>query len=111
MKKATTTPDSTKTPKAPKTRTRRTPEQVVADLEAKIAQVKERAAQRAVKAAPDGKAFVAARLAVSKALEAARESSNEPMRGALEEAFGALERHAEEAGEAAPAKKVKTRAA
>ena len=84
-KNPTTTDAPTKKP-----RTRRTPEQIVADLEAKIADVKKRAAAKEAKAAPEGKLFMAAVKATDKALDAARESGNEEMVHALETARAAL---------------------
>lgn len=54
------------------TRKHRTPEQVVLDLEAKIAAVKARAASRQAKANPAGKALVLAVKAIDKALGVGR---------------------------------------
>ena len=54
-----------------KTYTRRTPDQIVADLEAKIAEVKARAAAKEAKKDPDAKALMAAAKAIDKALGAA----------------------------------------
>ena len=65
-----------------KTYTRRTPEQMVADLEAKIAAVKARAATKKAKAEPAGKALLVAAKAVDKAIEAAQ--GNEELVRALE---------------------------
>ena len=65
-----------------KTYTRRTPEQMIADLEAKIAAVKARAATKKAKADPAGKALTAAAKAVDKAIEAAQ--GNDDLVRALE---------------------------
>ncbi|MCA9643871.1 MAG: hypothetical protein KC492_24425 [Myxococcales bacterium] len=88
---------TTKTP-APTKRNRRTPEQIVADLEAKIEDVRTRAARRAAKQAPEGKAFLAASRAVSKALEAAHGAKDQAMAEALQAALGSLAQHAKAAG-------------
>jgi N-methylhydantoinase B/oxoprolinase/acetone carboxylase alpha subunit len=71
---------------SPKTETRkhRTPEQVVADLEAKIAAVKQRAASKEAKANPVGKALLLAVKAIDKAQAVAAEAKNEPLGRALE---------------------------
>ena len=50
-----------------KTRIRRTPEQMIHDLETKITGIREREAAKQVKASPEGSAFLAARRAVKKA--------------------------------------------
>jgi hypothetical protein len=59
-----------------KNRTRRTPEQIVADLEAEITRVKARAAAKEAKAAPEVKPLMAAVKAVEKALVAASGAGN-----------------------------------
>ena len=80
-----------------KTYTRRTPDQQIADLEAKIAAVKQRAETRQaaaeVKGSPDGVAFVAAVKAADRALRVAGEHRNEAMVRALEAARAALAQH------------------
>ena len=94
----------TKTPTAPETaepakpRRRRTPEQMIADKQAEIAEIEARAARRAAKKSPEGSAFVAARSAIKRALKAAREATDDPMAEALENAYGQLEAYAEGAG-------------
>jgi len=79
------------------TRTRRTPEQIVADLEAKIEAVKDRAAAKEaaaeVKGSPDGTAFLAAVRAVDKAMRVAGEEENDQMARALEAARASLAGH------------------
>jgi len=80
-----------------KTYTKRTPEQLVADLEARIASVKERAAVKEaaaeVKGSPDGVAFLAAVKAADRAIRAAGEHENEPMLRVLEAARAPLAEH------------------
>ena len=78
------------THETPKKKTRRTPEQIVADLEAKIEAVKARAANREAKAAPEGKALIAALRALDKATEEARAVGDEEMVAALEAAHAPL---------------------
>jgi predicted ATPase len=80
-----------------KTYVRRTPEEVVADLEAKIAAVKEKAAAKEaaaeVKGSPDGQAFLAAVKAADKAIRVAGDARNEAMLRALEAARAPLAEH------------------
>jgi hypothetical protein len=80
-----------------KTYARRTPEQVVADLEAQIAAVKQRAEAKQVaaevKGSPDGVAFLAAVKAADKAIRVAGEHKNEPMVRVLEAARAPLAEH------------------
>lgn len=80
-----------------KTYTRRTPEQVVADLEARIATVKQRAAAKEaaaeVKGSPDGVAFLAAVKAADRAIRVASEQKNDAMVRALETARAPLAEH------------------
>ena len=79
------------------THTRRTPEQIVAEYEAKIAAVKARAAANVAKASPEGAAFLIAARALQKAQVAAQAAKDEPMSQAIEAAFGALSAYAVEA--------------
>jgi hypothetical protein len=59
-----------KTATAPaKTRTRRTPEQMVADLQAEIERVRARAAAKEAKSNPEGRAFITAAKALDKAMD------------------------------------------
>ena len=53
-------------------RKRRTPDQIVADLEAEIERVKARAAAKEAKQSAEGKAFIAAVKALDKAMETAK---------------------------------------
>jgi hypothetical protein len=80
------------------THTRRTPEQIVADFEAKIAAVKARAAAKQAKASPEGAAFLVAARALQKAQAAAEAAKDQPMDRVLETALAALSAHAVEAG-------------
>jgi hypothetical protein len=76
------TTTATKTPK--KKRARRTHEQIIADLEAKIEAVRTRAAKKEVKASPTGKALLTAIKALDKAIEAAEAEGDTEMLRALE---------------------------
>lgn len=71
-------------------RTIRTPEQMIADLEAEIARVKARAAAKEARASDDGKAFMAAVRGVDKTMDAAKEAENDAMLHALESARATL---------------------
>ena len=61
--------------KAPKTRTRRTPEQQIRDLEAKIAGIKERAERKKIKKDPALRHVNAAARAIDKALAATTDAA------------------------------------
>ena len=80
-----------------KTYVRRTPEQVVADLEAEIAAVKQRAAAKEaaaeVKGSPDGIVFLASVKAVDKAIRVAGEHKNEALVRVLEAARAPMAEH------------------
>ena len=80
------------------THVRRTPEQIVADYEAKIAAVKARAAAKEAKASPEGAAFLAVAWALQKAQAAAKDVKDEKMDQALDAALAALSAHAVGAG-------------
>ena len=71
-------------------RTNRTPEQIVADLKAKIADVEARAAAKEAKATPETKALFAAVKAIDKAHVVATDAKAEMIAGALEAARGPL---------------------
>ena len=75
--------------KKPK-RTNRTPEQIVADLKAKIADVEARAAAKEAKASPETKALFAAVKALDKAHAVAGDAGAEMIAGALEAARAPL---------------------
>ena len=80
-----------------KTYTRRSPEQVIADLEAKIAGVRQRAeakqAAAAVKGSKDGVAFLAAIKAADRAIRVAKEYKNDAMVRALEAGRAPMAEH------------------
>ena len=71
-------------------RTNRTPEQIVADLKAKIADVEARAAAKEAKATPETKALFAAVKAIDKAHAIASDAKAEMIAGALEAARAPL---------------------
>ena len=81
-----------------KKRKKRTPDQMIADLQAEIERVKARAAAKEAKAAPEGKPFMAAVRAIDKAAEAAVEAGNQKMARALEAARAPLSEHLIEMG-------------
>jgi len=94
-----------------KTYVRRTPEEVVAELEAKIAAVKTRAAAKEaaaeVKGSPDGLAFLAAVKAADRAIRLAGEQKNDPMLRALEAARVPLAEHLVSMGVRLPDRKAR----
>ncbi len=92
---------------ATKTRTRRTPEQKIADLEAQIARVKARAAAKEAKASDEGKTFLAAVKAVDKALRVAEDAKDKDMVHTLETARAALGEHLVAMGVRAPDARVR----
>jgi hypothetical protein len=67
-----------------KERNRRTPDEMVADLEAEIARVKARAAAKEAKATDEGKALLLAVKSVDKALAVAADARNDGLVRALE---------------------------
>ena len=73
-----------------KERVRRTPEQIVADLEQEIASVKARAAAKYAKATPEGQALILAVRAIERAGRVANEAENGELVKALEAARAAL---------------------
>lgn len=80
-----------------KTYVRRTPEERIADLEAQIAKVKQRAAAKEaaaeVKGSPEGGKFLAAVNAVDRAIHVAAEHKNDAMVRALEAARAPMGEH------------------
>src|SRR6185436_12911096 len=92
-----------------KTYTRRTSDQIVADLEAEIARVRARAeakqAAAEVKGNPDGVAFLAAVKAADKAMRIADEQKNDAMVRVLEAARAPLAQHLVEMGLRLPDRK------
>jgi hypothetical protein len=67
-----------------KKRNRRSPEQIIEDLQNRIADVKARAAKKEVKASPTGKALLTAIKALDKAIETAEAEGDTAMQRALE---------------------------
>jgi len=100
------------TPKAePKTRNRRSADQIVADLEQEIARVRARAeakqAAAEVKGSPDGLAFLAAVKATDRAIRVASEHANDAMVRVLEAARAPLAEHLVQMGIRLPDHKAK----
>ncbi len=87
---------------AKKARNRRSPEQIVADLEAEIARVKARAAAKEAKQSDQGKTFLVAVKSVDKALRVAGDAKDRDMVHALEAARAALGKHLVKMGVRAP---------
>jgi hypothetical protein len=83
--------NATATEKKP--RVRRTPEQIVADLQAEIERVQRRAAAREVRKTDEGRAFIVAVRALDKAGRAAVEAGDEAMARVLESARATLGEH------------------
>ncbi len=94
--------------KKPK-RTNRMPEQIVADLKAKIADVEARAAAKEAKATPETKALFAAVKAIDKAHAIASDAGAEVIAGALEAARAPLSAVLVEMGLRVPEKRKRTR--
>jgi hypothetical protein len=69
---------------------RRTPDQIVADLEAKIASVKARQAARAAKARPEIRALLLTGKTIDKAMAVAREAGNEKIARELWSAYAVV---------------------
>lgn len=73
-----------------KKRNRRTTDQLIADLEARIEAVRNRAATREAKASPENRALLAAVKAIDKALAVAGQEKNQAAKRALEAARAPL---------------------
>lgn len=73
-----------------KKRSRRTPEQIIADLEEKIARTKARAAAKEAKATPDGQGLISAIRALDRAARVATEEGNDSAVTALDSARAIL---------------------
>lgn len=86
-----------------KKRSHRTPEQMIADLEADIERVKARAAAKAAKTSDEGKLFLAAVKATDKALLVAQDEGDAEMTRSLESARAALGEQLVRMGVRAPA--------
>ena len=84
------------------THTRRTPEQQIADLQAKIARIEQRRAAKAAKDAPDIQALLAYARAGNMALSRAEESKNEAAQEAILAAQEAISRYLDREGLAMP---------
>jgi hypothetical protein len=83
----------------PKKRLRRSPEQLIADLEAKIADLRTRAQIKSLKDSPAAKAAIAALRAIDKGLDlAAGDSEMSKLRFALADARKPLAAYLEEQG-------------
>ena len=92
-------------------KTRRTSDQMIADLEAKIEAVRKRAVAKAAKSTDEGKLFLAAVKATDKALGAAQESGSKEMAHALESARASLGEHLIQMGVRAPVRRPRKMAA
>ena len=84
------------------THTRRTPEQQIADLQAKIARIEQRRAAKAANDAPDIQALLAYARAGNVALSRAEESRNEAAREAILAAHESISRYLDREGLAMP---------
>lgn len=69
---------------------KRSPEQMISDLEAEIERVKARAIAKEAKAQPEGKALIVAVRALDKAARVAADAGNKEVMSALEGARAAL---------------------
>jgi cell division septum initiation protein DivIVA len=81
-----------------KKRIRRTPEQMIADLQAEIERVKTRAAAKEMKASPAAKSALLAIRALDKGLDAAAVENNSLLRHALADARKPLAEYCETQG-------------
>ncbi|HKX45892.1 MAG TPA: hypothetical protein VJP77_04270 [Planctomycetota bacterium] len=88
-----------------KKRHRRSPEEMIKDLELEIAQVKARAAARQAKQSDEGKAFMLAVKAVDRALAVAQEAGDSGMVKTLEAARAPLSERLVAMGLRLPAKR------
>ncbi len=86
-------------------RTIRTAGERIADLQAEIEGIRQRDAAKQLRASDDGRAFIAAIRATSKALDTAREAGNDSMAQALTTAHAALSEEADRMGLRVPAPK------
>ncbi len=90
---------STKTAtNARKRRKRRTPEEIIANLQEEIKRVRSRQAARELKRSPSHKAAISVVKAIDKALDLAAEESETALRHALADARKALGTYLEEKG-------------
>jgi len=79
-------------------RERRSPEQMIADLQAKIAQIEQRAAAKRVKESPSARASLQALRLLDKAMDLAADEGETPLRHALNDARKPLAAYLEEQG-------------
>jgi hypothetical protein len=93
-----TNPFRTKDTTMATTHTRRTPQEIVAALQARIAAVEARAAAKAIRQTAEGTAFLVAARSLQKAVVAAKEAKDEQKERALAAALASLSAHAAEAG-------------
>ena len=85
--------------KAPKkTRTRRSPEQIISDLQAQIKSVKARAAAKEMKSSPAVKKAISAIRALDKGMELAHEEGNSLLHHALADSRRSLGEFLEKQG-------------
>lgn len=83
-------------------RKRRSPEEIIADLQAEIERVKSRAAQKEIKESPAHKAALNAVRGLAKAAEAAKEEGENTLAHALADAREPLAKYFDEQGVALP---------
>lgn len=96
------------TPKTEKKeRNRRSPDEMIADLEQEIARVKARAAAKEAKATPEGQALILAVRALDKATRAAADAGRDGLVRALESARATLSEQLVELGVRLPDAKAK----
>jgi hypothetical protein len=93
-------------PAAPaRRRVRRTDEQLIRDLEARVQAIRERAAARSIKRSPSMRHAVAALRAIDKALEGAAGEGNATLRRTLADARGPLAAYLSAHGVSPPRKR------
>jgi len=80
------------------THVRRSPEEIVRDLQAKIAAVEARAAAKEARQSPEGAAFLFAARSLQRAVVAAKEAKDEAKERVLENALATLSAHAADVG-------------
>ena len=89
-------------PKPGKTRYRRSPDEMIADLKKKIDEIEKRKAAKAMKADPATKEANAAFRALTKAVEKSKSSSDADLRRALSDAQRSLAEYFESKGMKVP---------
>ena len=93
---------TTRSTEGKKKRIRRSPEQMIADLQEEIQRLREKAAAKALKESPAIKLTLNSVKTIDKALVEAAEEGNTPLRHALADARRALAAYLEEQGVALP---------